>query len=349
MAETLLDEALEDVVLGEWLPELQTSFPINEAGVTRLRKALDLGLAPIGRYASLGTGDVCAPVSGPAFRDLVLAIGAVPGGNRVALDVVFMRLNSNGSAKQPPSPETVEAGRRLLEQHVFLPRSNDADHDDHRLGSVAHHCLTGEEGAAAAQKIWRNLKAGIASSELYSWEHDDLVQALFAVQPEAMLDVLAAGDDADRRASIDLVAEVTQRRKNPIGAVSEDVLLQWGGADPVIRYPFIAAIAPLFESTVGGVDKIPRDWRPLAKTLLENAPEPVAVLRGIAHHLWPTQIEGSVASAFEARLRLLDRLEIGSDPALIAAFREEREKLAEHVEKWRRSELTENNRRPGFE
>ncbi|MBB4360626.1 hypothetical protein GGD65_001624 [Bradyrhizobium sp. CIR18] len=346
LVEALLDGALEGEVLAEWLPELQASFPINEAGVARLRKALDLGRAPIDRFGSLSGGDVCALIPGPEFRDLISAIRVKPGGSRVALDILYMRLHSNTHAGKPLLPEMAEAGRTLLAQHIFVPRSHQAENDDHRLGDIARRCLVGMEGAPVAQKIWRDLKAALHASELYSWEHDELVQALFVVQPDAMLDVLVEGGDDDRKASIEIIDEITQQRQNPINSVADDTLLAWCEVDPVARYPFAAAIAPLFES---GADKTPKEWRPLVKALLEKAPEPVSVFRGIAHHLWPMSIEGSIASAFEARLHLLDKLEIGSDSALLAVFRETRDALAEDVEKWRRSELREGRGSGRFE
>jgi hypothetical protein len=340
IAETneLLDEAVTDATLGAWLPTLQTSVTIDEAGVGRLHRALELGRAPIGQFFNLVYGGVCEPISGPAFRDLMLAIGAKPDGNRVALEILSMRLHSDGTAKRKPLPETVEAGRLLLGDHQFTRRANGADHDDYKLSVVAAACLIGPEGASVARKVVRDLRASIERHDVHAWEQDDLLRGLFKTQPTATLDELAAGNDEERRKSIDLIQETMRHRQNPSSVVADGVLLGWCDVDPNVRYPFAAGIALLFSRAN---DQTPHEWPPIAKTLLERAPDPVAVFNVISARLWPTSFTGSVASKYESRVQLLDKLPIGNDSALVAAVKAARAELVARAEKERRDELEE--------
>jgi hypothetical protein len=346
LAETnaLLDEAVDHAVLGEWLPELQASVTIDEAGVGRLRRALELGRAPVGRFFTLVYGGVCETISGPAFRDLMVAIGAKPDGNRIALEILSMRLHSDGAAKREPLPETVEAGRLLLAQHQFSRRANAADHDDYKLGVVATSCLIGPEGAPVARQIWRDLKLATERYDAYAWEQDDLLRGLFKTQPAVMLDELVAGSDTDRRKSIEIIHETMRNSQHPLSVLPDQALLDWCDADPKVRYPFAASIALLFSRPN---DQTPHEWRPIAKKLLERAPDAVTVFEAISPRLWPTSFSGSVASKFESRLQLLDKLETGNDPALVAAVNEAREELAAKVEKERRDELKEDRAQSG--
>lgn len=343
-ANALLDEAIDDQTMGAWFPTLQTAVTIDEAGVKRLHRALELGKASIGRFFDLVYGGVCEPISGPAFRDLMLAIGAKQDGNRVALEILSMRLHSDGTAKRKPLPETVEAGRRLLADYQFTRRENRADHDDYKLGVVAVACLIGPEGAPVARKMVRDLKAAIGKYDVHAWEQDDLLRGLFETQPAATLDELAAGSDKDRQKSIDLVQETMRHRQNPSRVVPDEALLEWCDADPSMRYPFASNVALLFSRPN---DQTPHEWQPIAKTLLERAPDPVAVFRVIGARLWPTSFSGSVASKFESRVQLLDKLAIGSNPALVAAVRATRADLAERVERERRDELEEDRAQSG--
>jgi hypothetical protein len=341
MAETnaLLDEAVNHPALGEWLPELQASVTIDAAGVQRLRQALDLGKAAIGRFFVLVYGRVCEPISGPEFRDLMLAIGAKPDGNRVALEILSMRLHSDAEAKREPLPETIEAGRTLLDQHTFKRNGNQADHDDYKLGVVSSKCLVGPEGAPIACKLWRALKAGAESYAVSGWEYDDLLKALFKRQPAAMLDELAAGSDKDRRKSVEIVHETMQHGRHPMSALADDVLLEWCDKDSDIRYPFAAGIALLFNRAN---DQSPHEWLPIAEQLLKRAPDPVPVFKEISSRLWPRSWSGSLASKYETRLQLLDKLAIGTHAALADAFNEYRAELVETIAKQRQRELQED-------
>jgi hypothetical protein len=335
----LLDETVSHPTLAEWLPELQASVTIDTAGVRRLRQALDLGKAAIGHFFVLVYGRVCEPISGPEFRDLMLEIGAKPDGNRVALEILSMRLHSDAEAKREPLPETIEAGRVLLDQHTFKRNGNQADHDDYKLGVVSSKCLVGPEGAPIARKLWRALKAGAERYAVSGWEYDDLLKALFKRQPVAMLDELAAGSDKDRRKSVEIVHETMQHGRHPLGMLADDVLLEWCDKDPGIRYPFAAGIALLF-SRVN--DQAPHEWLPIAEQLLKRALDPVPVFKEISSRLWPRSWSGSLASKYETRLQLLDKLAIGTYPALVGAFNEYRAELVETIVKQRQRELQED-------
>lgn len=338
----MLDEAVSHPILAEWLPELQASVTIDPAGVRRLRQALDLGKAAIGHFFVLVYGRVCEPISGPEFRDLMLAIGAKPDGNRVALEILSMRLHSDAEAKREPLPETIEAGRALLDQHTFKRNGNQAHHDDYKLGVVSCKCLIGPDGAPIARKLWRELKAGADRHAISGWEHDDLLKALFKRQPAAMLDELAAGSEEDRCKTIAIVHETMQHGRHPLSVLPDDVLLEWCDKDPDIRYPFAASIALLFNRAN---DRTPHEWLPIAEQLLNRAPDPVPVFKEISSRLRPRSWSGSLASKYDSRLQLLDKLAIGTQAAVVAAFNEYRAELVRTIAKQRQSELNEDRAR----
>lgn len=75
LANTILDEALEHPALAAMYPILQANVVVDERGLARLHKALDLGKAPISSYYNLAWGRASDAVPGPDLRDLVLAVG----------------------------------------------------------------------------------------------------------------------------------------------------------------------------------------------------------------------------------------------------------------------------------
>jgi hypothetical protein len=336
---SFLDETIDHPVLGEWLPYLQTAVPIDAAGVHRLRDALELGRAPVGQFMALVYGGVCEPISGPDFRDLMLAIGAKPDGNRIALEILSMRLHSDSTAKREPLPETIEAGRALLDQYTFKRRGNQTDHDDYKLGVVASKCLIGPEGEPIARKLCRDFLTAADNHDVYASELDDLLKALFKRQPAVVLDELVIGDDKQRRKRIELVHETMQHGRNPMAALNDDVLLEWCKRGPGIRYPFAAGIALLFRRAN---DQAQHEWLPIAEKLLQSAPAPALVFKEYSSRLRPRSWSGSLASKYESRLQLLDKLNIGADPGLVAAFNEFRAELVDTIEKQRVNELRED-------
>ena len=119
LAHAILEETLQNGPLAAWFPALQANVPIDAFALARLHRALDLGKASINTFYNLAYGRACDEVSGPQFRDLVVAISRRPGGCPVGLEMIVMRLHSDRSAKREPLPELREAGLLVLGDFEF--------------------------------------------------------------------------------------------------------------------------------------------------------------------------------------------------------------------------------------
>ena len=58
----------------------------------------------------------------------------------------------------------------------------------------------------------------------------------------------------------------------------------------------------------------------IAEQLLKRASDPVSVFKEFRSRLEPRSWSGSLASKYGSRLQLLDKLQIGTHPALVGAF-----------------------------
>ncbi|UVO30335.1 hypothetical protein [Bradyrhizobium arachidis] len=243
---SILDDALVNPVLAPWLPYLQASVVIDDKGVVRLHRSLELGHAPMDRYSLLAWGRASDPIPGAAFRDLVLAISE-KGGVDAALHMISMRLVSDRADKRAPLPETIEAGRHVLAMFELGSSSRpQVQREDHELGSLARVCLADKKGESVARVIIRKLKSASTDYRLRAQDYDDLVKALFSVQPSAMLDEMFTGDDKSVGAGIRFTESLTRRRASPLGDVPPETLLAWCNFDPAVRYPIAAGVGMLF-------------------------------------------------------------------------------------------------------
>lgn len=339
----LLDEAVFDATLAEWLPVLQAYVVIDGHGVSRLLRALERGTAPLWRFRILASGRTCDVLGGPDFKRLVLAIGGKPDGISVAVHILSMRLHSDHSDKRTSAPEIAEAGRELLAVYEFHRRSGAETLDDYDLGKIIQASLAEEDGKPIAQRLCRDLMAAVAQYEVSGHDHDDLMAALFQVHPVGVLDELFSGDQESQDKSVHLMNDFLQFRKNPMAAVADDIIIGWCDRDPETRYPLAAAVALLFKRPH---DKAPHEWTSLTRQLLLKAPDPVAVLKAIVSRLRPTSWSGSLATKLESRLQLLDQLEVVG-PTLVAALDAAKASLKRWIEGERRRETEEDRARSG--
>ena len=344
LANAFLDEALDDPTLGEWFPILQANVVIDEKGLARLHRALELGTAPITQFFNLAYGRTCDAIAGPEFKRLVLAIGNKPDGITVALKLLSMRLHSDQNDKRKSVPEVAEGGRALLAAYEFHRKSSRATPEDYELGIVIRASLAGDDGKPIVRRLCRDLMAAVARYEVRAYHHDELMKGLFQVHPVDVLDELFSGEQKSQRDSVRLLNDFERFGKSPMDVVADEVILGWCDRDPKPRYPLAAAVARLFKRPN---DKAPHEWTSLTCQLLLKSPDPEAVLKEIASRLHPTSWSGSLATKLESRLKLLDQLDIDAVQPLMAALDAAKATLKRRIEAERRRETEEDRARSG--
>lgn len=344
LANTFLDEAVEHLSLATIYPILQANVVVDAPGLARLHKALALGKAPIASYYNLAWGRASDTIPGPNLKDLVLAIGCKPDGLPPALEIISMRLHADANDKRATVPEIREAGRALLTQYTFHKKDSRTTREDHELSVVIKASLAGSEGIPVVQRLCRDLMAAVATYEVHAHDQDDLIKALFHVHPSVMLDELFAGDEASRKQSMTLLNNLNRFNRTALDDVPDEVILDWCSSDPKIRYPIAAAGMTLFRRAS---DKEPNAWTDLARKLLENAPDPRAILDAIVYRLRPMSWSGSLATKLESRLKLLGELPVGDVPDLKAALEHAKGQLRKQIDGQRQRETQEDRARSG--
>ncbi|MCA6123378.1 hypothetical protein J6500_15950 [Bradyrhizobium sp. WSM 1704] len=339
--DAMLDDALTNPALVTWFPYLQASVHIDDSGIARIHRSLELGRSPIERYSHLAWGRASDPIPGPAFRDLVAALTDKDGLDS-AMHMVSMRLVSDRTAKREPALETLEAGRHVLSKFELGNSKRQVQREDHELGSLAKACLAGKEGEVVVRRLTRMLKEASADYTLRAHDYDDLVNALFVVQPIVTLDEMFTGDEASVKAGIRFVEKLTRRRASPLDGVPPSTLIGWCQIEPDMRYPILGVAGSLFASDN---HSSPRQWTPLGPLLLRNAPNPTKILATIVKRLYPNSWGGSWATEMEGRFKLLEQLDVSASPDLQNAKSEALARMRTEIEGARKKEAEEERQR----
>jgi len=313
--EALLDEAITDEALGPAFPLLQCAVEIDQRGIARLQECLRLGLAYVLDFDCLASGRATDPIAPADLRDLLIAISKKPDGSGVPIHILFMRAFSDKQAGKPLSAELIDAGRVLLQQVKLKRRRHQ---DDYHIAGVIQLAFGPSGGKNAFKIVCNNFITAVAKRDIYPWEHDQFVQALFTARPLEALDSFLGSDNEDDTATgISVLESEVRHAKNPLASAAVNDIVQWCDRDPARRYPIIAQIVPLFKSGDG------TDWSEHALAVLGCAPDKLATVRRFIERFRPSSWSGSLASIYEARLVALRRLESHSDPAIARVAREQ--------------------------
>jgi hypothetical protein len=325
-ANDLLEEVVEDEVLGPYYPMLETAAKIDGRGVDRLMRSLVHGKAHMDMYKSLAYGRAADPIPPRDLKALVEKIASTPEGFDAAIEILHMRLHSEKDWEGGFCQDTLEAARQLMRQAAFDGRDQ---HEDYRLGEIAKACFAGPAGAAPVLEICRKVKDAVERRDTHPYYHDDLMVSLFTVQPRACLDGLCADGAAGLQRGMRIIDDIRQFKTGLLELVPDDVLLAWCDEEPASRYPAVAGSISFAANTADGR---PREWTKLALRLLEKAPDRVGVLKRFTAEFRGHGGWGSPVAQFEANAKLLDKLENHPHPSVSAFVAEEKARLARQID-----------------
>ena len=335
VAESLLDSALHQPALHAFLPALHTAVELDARGVERIKTAVSQGHVLAWMCRTLAFGQATDRLEGGALKDLVLFIADQPDGFPVALEILAMRLHTDASAKRNHMPLVIDAGRELLRRITFR---ND-NHEDFELAQVVSACLNGPDGAAVAAEVASRVRQAVAAGETYSLSNNDLLKALFEVQPVAVLDALFAGDETDQQVGVAVFEFVGDRNMNPVDVIPCETLIAWCEGDRQHRYQLAASII----SFARGQDANgPPAWSEQAKALLAGAPGPKSALAVLIERFRPMSWSGSRSALIEANAKLLDSLDSDVAMRLSPFITEAKAQLAQEIARERESETRQD-------
>jgi hypothetical protein len=337
LCDEMLEEALNHDTLGSWFPALQTSVPISGAGADRLKRAITLGKASINSFQFLGWGRSSDPLTGKDLSEIILTIADQKDGFAVAIDVLSMRLHSDGDQKMMHPPELVDAGRTLLAAVSFDDRNNMSDF---HLRTIANVCFLGPQGESAARSLCERIKRGLSDYSFTAYGHEQLLQIIFKLQPRIALDVFFEKQCAEGALNVDDFDDPSDRRKNPLDEIPQPEILSWCDERPTERYVTLSRAVSFHSNESGGIS-----WTPLAREMLRRAPDPLAVLKYFVGRFSPTSWMGSRAAIVESRLPLLDQLGELRDASTIEFIRQARAELVQDITRSRKWETERDSDR----
>ncbi|MDD2700595.1 MAG: hypothetical protein PHH36_05090 [Sideroxydans sp.] len=309
-ANILLDAAITDPLLGAYFPMLQTALPIDEAGAGRLVSSIAYGRVQVRRFRSL-YGRVSDPIPPPNFRQILLGVASLTNGYEVAVDVLGMRLHSIRTSKMEVDEETAALGRHLLALCNFRSsKQNDAYH----INEIATACLRSDAAYEEALATAKNLARALVDYRTEARQYGELAATLFRLQPIAAIKgFLERKQSRQYRNSLSYLFSF-DRKESPVNAATPEILIAWANKSRRARLPLLAQEVRL---SVSSGEHDTAEWSPLALTILEMAPDRLAILDIFASRFQPSCWPGSLADVLLPYLGLAKKMQTHNDPQVV--------------------------------
>lgn len=342
LTEKLLDQSVTDPILASLFPILQISVKINSLGVTRLRKSLEYGEAPIWQYQNIAYGRVHETISDEDLSVILMLISLNENGLEVAIEILGMRLH--GISKGSLISDCISyLGQELLLKYQFSRGNNKQGHLDYGLAKIIEACFNGISGEANARILCERLAVGYQNLKIFPSDYQRVLVALSKTQPEVFLNEFLGNEQKVEGWLIEALSE----KGKALSFINEEIIKKWCEINPKTHYPVIASVIRPFQQ----VDKDHiLEWTPLALWIMENFYDPVVILNKFRASFYPRTWSGSLAEKLQSCLCLITALKNHSKMVIAEWANEEEEKLKETITRQRENELNiEKQRNERFE
>lgn len=342
LTEKILDQSVTDPILASIFPLLQISVKINSLGVTRLRKSLEHGEAPIRLFQYIAYGRAHQTISDEDFAELLGLVSLKENGLEVAIEILNMRLH--GTSKDTIISDCISyVGQDLLLKYQFSRENIKKDHLDYVLSEIIKVCYRGIFGRENSRILCEKLADGYKNLKIFPSDYQSVLSALSKTQPEVFLNEFLGKEQ-----KVDYwISEALSREGKALSYINEEIIKKWCDVNPDTRYPIIAsAIRPFRQVDKHNI----LEWTPLALWIMDNYFDPVVILNIFRASLHPKTWWGSLAEKLQSYLCLITTLKKHSNLVIVEWATEEEGNFIETIRLERENELkTERQRNERFE
>ena len=300
---SILDTLITDDVLGQWFPILQTASTIDERGVKRLHKALDLG-TPIHNFRYLAWGRAHESINDDELAGLLKKILSKEGGCGVASEILKMRLHSRSEESLQFSESLIAVAQGVLSLHSFEDERSRQNNRDYDLADIARMCLNRKNGVPVATQVCQRLAKAVMEHRIFASDYPKLLDSLAQAQPRVFLDVFL-GENVGNNLRRRMFSHDIESRGIPLDQIPDGDLLSWCEDDRAVRYPIVAAAIQAFTKSAQ-TGKL--EWKPIVYAILERAPDLDPILEHLADAIRPRSWSGSRADILLSRAELFQEL-----------------------------------------
>ena len=347
--EEFMDSIIEDAGWGKWFVELQIQAGLDEAGFERLLRAIDLGICPVRQYERLALGRRTDLLTVSQIMNLSEGLCLKrKDGLHVAIRILAMVISCTDRKDQGYIGEFAKSLLEFLCNVDWLNFFADDSICDYDIGVILRFSLSKAQSEEEVKQILSRLLATIQGDGFSCYSKPDIFRPFFQLFPRLSLDMICIPllDDDFGRVEYWLSDSSSESRDTVVGVVPLQVLREWCDDDPETRYPFAAKVCELFIE--GSKDSQLLEVSNVAITLLQRAPDKVAVVEAFASRLDPVSWSGSLADILEERLSVFDQLRTGHAPHIDLEIERLKREYQYRIKEEREAER-ERYRNYGFE
>ena len=345
LAQEILDEAVQNPTLRKIIISLQVSVPLDHTGVSRLDRSLDFVDTPLPQFGQLAWHRLLDTDNETHIRGLMGRMLDQPDGAKIVLEGLATRLRVLKGDGRTLIPDLMKLGLRA--SAALLSQDAHSYRNDSTAGNVSEVLTSCLNEAEFPQEVGEVFDAYLARVRR-SYSHMGALEASAAILAEKatfrFLDGVFLDPDLTDARRHQIFREGTHR-KNPLANVCVEALLDWcrqGNFQIQERLSMLSGAIYPFEKEPDGDGVVLSEQ---ARTIIEEAQDPSAILRNLCSSVRPSGWSGSLADIIAKRRQAFETLLEHDRPNIRDAAAARIAEMKEWEEQERRYEQTRDRQR----
>ncbi len=301
IAKRILDESVYDE-LAEIFPLLQVLSVMDEEASKRIINSLLLGKAPVWQYTNIAYGLRHKLISEEDLIKILLFLSNLPDGLQVAIEIFTMRIYDKSN--NDVGLDFIHLGQSLILLYNFCETRN-TDNLDYDIAQIVQFCFAKQDKKTEKRAILllEKLKQIITSNKYSAFQFDDVLFTLAQLQPKAFLDIFLDYTDSIPWEITDAIIG-RNYRKAVLDGIEIDIILKWCKEFPDRRFKNLASSLRPYNIN----NEKERAWKPLAVSLIDEAPDSCEVLDILFQHINPDSFWGEYSDVLKENLCFIEHL-----------------------------------------
>ncbi len=304
LTNAFLDNLIINPVLKQHFIWVQLSYTIDSEAIVRIIKDLKGNVSPVWMYKNLGYGCRHKPIPDDKLCNIMDLIWDQEAGQEVVVDLLAMRFHGlNQNQNYTVSNLLKKKSASFLALFDYSKERNHYNSKDYNFTQIANVCFSDGANEDYAISVFTNIKESTLDHFIGRIDLPDFLSTMIQMHPILALEVFIGEGVEVKPQLINVIKGKFDKKTSSFSNVDLQNIIKWCDKSKEDRYPKLASIITLYQSTKESIE-----WTPLAIELLRNSPEPILVLDAYSTSLYPTSFTGSRAKVLESRLPLFHSL-----------------------------------------
>lgn len=304
----IMDQTLEDEVLARIFPSLQMSYTLDNKEFVRLKKSLELGIAPVSKYSNLAY-NYRNNDNDEDFAEIIEMILNDDNEIRIAIQILHRILNFNKDNEI--SDVLINTAHEILFAYSFENKNNPGL--DFQLSEIIKKTLDSDNGKKISKIILAKLKVNCNFLKISMYDYSHVMNSLAQVQPITFLNQVI-GDDKEKSRIDYTWKNSIVHQSNPLNQIENQTIIKWCEEKRSIRYLKIISFINIFKTVENSKELRLSD---LTNLIINKAPNKIDILEEISKYIRPMSWSGSRYLIIEKRVNAILKLKNHQDTNIV--------------------------------